>query len=227
MIIQLKNVNKTYNGWGGNVQALVNANVSIRKGESTVIVGKSGSGKSTLLNIISGIDSCESGEVWINNSPLHSLSENQLANWRGKNVGIVFQNFQLMPTLSALDNVTFPMDLVGTISKNERYKRAEKLLADVGLADKIKKFPNQLSGGEIQRVAIARALANDPPVILADEPTGNLDSQTGDRIYQLFQSLIELGKTLVIVTHENITNRNFAKVIEIKDGKIINHSNEI
>lgn len=225
MMIQLKKVNKIYQGMGGGVHALVDADISIGKGESTVIIGKSGSGKSTLLNIIAGIDRCESGQVMINNTPLHTLNENALAKWRGKNIGIVFQNFQLIPTLSAADNVLFPMDLVNVISKKDRKARARNLLAEVGLEDKINKFPNELSGGEIQRVAIARALANDPPIILADEPTGNLDSNTGDRIYQLFQSLINRGKTLLVVTHENISSRNFAKVIMIQDGKIINNEN--
>jgi putative ABC transport system ATP-binding protein len=224
-MIQLKKVNKTYKGMAGDVHALIDTTISIAKGESTVIVGKSGSGKSTLLNIISGIDRAESGEVIINDAPLHTLNENELSKWRGKNVGVVFQSFQLMPTLSALDNVLFPMDLVNIIPKNKRKERAKKLLADVGLGDKVNKFPNELSGGEIQRVAIARALANDPPIILADEPTGNLDSKTGDQIYGLFQSLIDMGKNLVIVTHENVSSRNFAKLITIKDGEIIKTNN--
>jgi putative ABC transport system ATP-binding protein len=224
-MIQLKKVNKTYKGMAGDVHALIDTTISIAKGESTVIVGKSGSGKSTLLNIISGIDRAESGEVIINDAALHTLNENELSKWRGKNVGVVFQSFQLMPTLSALDNVLFPMDLVNIIPKNKRKERAKKLLADVGLGDKVNKFPNELSGGEIQRVAIARALANDPPIILADEPTGNLDSKTGDQIYGLFQSLIDMGKNLVIVTHENVSSRNFAKLITIKDGEIIKTKN--
>lgn len=226
-MIQLKKVNKTYNGLGGQVHALIDADVFIARGESTGIIGKSGSGKSTLLNIISGIDRCESGEVLINNSSLHTMGENELAKWRGRNIGIVFQHFQLMPTLSALDNVLFPMDLVQVIPVKTRKERAQRLLSDVGLGEKMHKFPNELSGGEIQRVAIARALANDPPIILADEPTGNLDTQNGNRIYQLFQSLMEQGKTLVIVTHENISHRNFAKIITIQDGLILHPTHAI
>lgn len=221
-MIELKKVNKTYKGLGGEVHALIEADLFIGKGESTVIVGKSGSGKSTLLNIISGIDRSERGEVLINHSALHTMGENELARWRGLTIGIVFQHFQLMPTLSALDNVLFPMDLVQVIPVKARKKRAIQLLSDVGLAEKAHKFPNELSGGEIQRVAIARALANDPPIILADEPTGNLDTQNGNRIYQLFQSLIQQGKTLVVVTHENISHRNFSKVVTIQDGSILN-----
>ena len=224
-MIQLEKVNKIYKGMAGDVHALIDADLTIAKGESTVIVGKSGSGKSTLLNIISGIDRAETGEVIVNGTPLHTLGENELSKWRGKNVGVVFQSFQLIPTLSALDNVLFPMDLVNIIPKKQRRERAKKLLTDVGLGDKVNKFPNELSGGEIQRVAIARSLANDPPIVLADEPTGNLDSKTGDQIYGLFQSLIEMGKNLVIVTHENVSSRNFAKLITIKDGEIINTHN--
>ena len=221
-MIQLDKVNKIYKGMAGDVHALIDADLTIAKGESTAIVGKSGSGKSTLLNIISGIDRAETGEVIINGTPLHTLGENELSKWRGKNVGVVFQSFQLIPTLSALDNVLFPMDLVNVIPKKQRKERAKKLLTDVGLGDKVNKFPNELSGGEIQRVAIARSLANDPPIVLADEPTGNLDSKTGDQIYGLFQSLIEMGKNLVIVTHENVGSRNFSKLITLKDGEIIN-----
>ena len=221
-MIQLDKVNKIYKGMAGDVHALIDADLTIAQGESTVIVGKSGSGKSTLLNIISGIDRAETGEVIINGTPLHTLGENELSKWRGKNVGVVFQSFQLIPTLSALDNVLFPMDLVNVIPKKQRKERAKKLLTDVGLGDKVNKFPNELSGGEIQRVAIARSLANDPPIVLADEPTGNLDSKTGDQIYGLFQSLIEMGKNLVIVTHENVSSRNFSKLITLKDGEIIN-----
>ena len=221
-MIQLDKVNKIYKGMPGDVHALIDADLTIAQGESTVIVGKSGSGKSTLLNIISGIDRAETGEVIINGTPLHTLGENDLSKWRGKNVGVVFQSFQLIPTLSALDNVLFPMALVNVIPKKQRKERAKKLLTDVGLGDKVNKFPNELSGGEIQRVAIARSLANDPPIVLADEPTGNLDSKTGDQIYGLFQSLIAMGKNLVIVTHENVSSRNFSKLITLKDGEIIN-----
>jgi putative ABC transport system ATP-binding protein len=221
-MIQLKNVNKVYKGVAGDVHALKNASVNIQKGESVFIIGKSGSGKSTLLNIISGIDRCESGEVYINNTALHQLTESELSKWRGKNIGVVFQSYQLMPTLTALDNVIFPMDLVNVIPKKERKNRAANLLSDVGLADKVQKYPNELSGGEIQRVAIARALANDPPIILADEPTGNLDTKTSEQVYALFDSLIQMGKNLVIVTHENIEGKKFSQVITIKDGQILN-----
>ena len=226
-MIQLTKVNKTYHGLGGQVHALIDTDLFIAPGASTVIIGKSGSGKSTLLNIIAGIDRCEQGEVLINGAALHVMGENALAKWRGHSIGIVFQNFQLMPTLSALDNVLFPMDLVQVIPAKARKTRAQQLLSDVGLAAKMHKFPNELSGGEIQRVAIARALANDPPIILADEPTGNLDTQNSDRIYQLFESLVQQGKTLVIVTHENISHRNFTQVITLQDGIILHSTHSI
>jgi putative ABC transport system ATP-binding protein len=219
-IIRLENVSKTYRGLAGDVKALIGANLSIQRGESTVVIGKSGSGKSTLLNVISGIDRPESGSLLVNGTALHSLSENELARWRGKNVGIVFQSYQLIPTLSALDNILFPMDLVGVIQPRERKERAMNLLKEVGLAEKFKKFPHELSGGEGQRVAIARALANDPALILADEPTGNLDSQTGEQIYKLFQSQKAKGKNLVIVTHEHIRERNYDHVFQMQDGRL-------
>ena len=217
-MIQLNNINKIYDGLAGKVHALKDVTLQIEQGESTVIIGKSGSGKSTLLNILSGIDRPQSGELLINGQNLLALNENQLAQWRGKNVGVVFQFYQLLPTLSALDNILFAMDMVNSIPKKERKQRALSLLGEVELAEKAHKFPNELSGGEVQRVAIARALANDPPIIIADEPTGNLDSKTGEQIYALFQRLIEKGKNLIIVTHEDISKRKFDRVIIIRDG---------
>jgi putative ABC transport system ATP-binding protein len=225
-MIHLKGVNKTYKGLAGNVQALINIDLHIAKGESVVVIGKSGSGKSTLLNIISGIDRPDSGELLINGTALHTLQESELAKWRGKNIGIVFQSYQLIPTLSAIDNVLFPMDLVSMIPPRERKQRATELLDNVGLGAKLKKFPNELSGGEAQRVAIARSLANDPPIVMADEPTGNLDSKTGDQIYQLFENLKKQGKNMIIVTHEHIRERNFEKIIQLQDG-LLKNENEL
>jgi putative ABC transport system ATP-binding protein len=160
----------------------------------------------------------------IKGESLNTLNESRLAQWRGKNIGIVFQFYQLLPTLSAMDNVLFAMDLVSVIPANKRKERAAHLLDQVGLGHKLKKFPNELSGGEVQRVAIARALANDPPILIADEPTGNLDTATGNQIYHLFNRLSAQGKTLIIVTHENISERNFDRVIHITDG-ILQHEN--
>ncbi len=219
-MIELENVDKLYTSAGGDVLALSKTNLKITKGENVVIVGKSGSGKSTLLNVISGIDRPSSGKVVVNDQNLNELKENELALWRGENVGIVFQFHQLLPTISALDNVLFAMSLVGKISKSERISKARQHLEDVGLADKAKKFPNELSGGERQRVAIARALANSPTLIIADEPTGNLDSKTGDQIDELFKNLNENGTTLLTVTHANINNKDFDRVVQIEDGML-------
>lgn len=221
-MIQLNKINKMYDGLAGKVHALKDVTLQIGKGESTVIIGKSGSGKSTLLNILSGIDRPQSGELTINGENLLVLNENQLAKWRGKNVGVVFQFYQLLPTLSAMDNIVFAMDMVNSIPKKDRKQRALSLLAEVELAEKAHKFPNELSGGEVQRVAIARALANDPPIIIADEPTGNLDSKTGEQIYAVFQRLKDKGKNLIIVTHEDISKRKFDHVITIQDGVLNN-----
>lgn len=219
-MINLQQVNKTYKGTAGDVRALVDVNLTIAIGESVVVIGKSGSGKSTLLNVISGIDRPESGVLEIAGVNLQQLNESQLSTWRGRAVGIVFQGYQLIPTLSALDNVMFPMDLVGVIAKSLRKERALKLLEDVGLADKAPKFPHELSGGEGQRVAIARALANDPAIILADEPTGNLDSATSDQVYLLFRQLKAQGKVLVVVTHEQNRETQFDRVIRVRDGQL-------
>lgn len=217
-MIQLRKVNKIYQSPGGDVHALKNADLDINKGDNVVVIGKSGSGKSTLLNVLSGIDRPSSGDIVVDGQSLNALKENELALWRGQHIGIVFQFYQLFPTLSAKDNVLFAMDLVSKISKLERKAKAEYHLEAVGLADKLKKFPNELSGGERQRVAIARALANDPMLVIADEPTGNLDSKTGAQVNQLFQSLNDQGTTLITVTHANIADRNFDKVVHIQDG---------
>lgn len=220
-MIKLNKINKIYDSLAGKVHALRDTDLQINKGESVAIIGKSGSGKSTLLNIISGIDRPEGGTIEVAGVALNELNESELAAWRGQNVGIVFQFYQLFPTLSALDNVLFSMDLVNVIPKKERKARALHLLEQVELSDKAKKFPNELSGGEKQRVAIARALANDPPIVVADEPTGNLDSKTGEQIHQLFQALHDAGKTIIIVTHENLSERRFDRVIPIKDGSLM------
>jgi putative ABC transport system ATP-binding protein len=217
-MIHLQAVNKIYTGAGGDVHALKEVELSIGAGENVVVAGKSGSGKSTLIHVIAGIDRPSSGAVVVNKQHLNELRENELALWRGKNIGIVFQFYQLLPTLSAMDNILFAMDLVNKIPAGERKTKAERHLEEVGLSDKRRKFPNELSGGERQRVAIARALANDPTLLLADEPTGNLDSKTGDQIHQLFKTLNDRGTTLVTVTHADISGKTFDKVIHIQDG---------
>jgi len=183
------------------------------------VVGPSGSGKSTLLNLISGIDKPTAGRVVVGGVEVSALDENALARWRGEHVGIVFQFFQLLPTLTALENVMLPMQFRGKFPGQQR-ERAMAALARVGLADRADQLPAELSGGEQQRVAIARALANDPPILLADEPTGNLDSETGERIVALLAGLHQQGKTIVLVTHEDTLARAAGRVLRMQDGRI-------
>jgi putative ABC transport system ATP-binding protein len=217
-MIELKSISKTYKGYGGNYPALSHINLTIEEGDYLIVMGKSGSGKSTLLNILSGIDRPDEGSLLFRGSPLEQLSESSISKWRGRHVGIVFQFYQLLPSLTAQDNLLFAMELVGVIPKQERKHRVRDLLTRVGLEGKFEKFPHQLSGGERQRVAIARALANDPPLLIADEPTGNLDSITSQAIHQIFEQLNKSGKTIVQVTHENVTDRPFNKLYHMKDG---------
>ena len=185
------------------------------------IVGKSGSGKSTLLNLIAGIDRPSSGKLMVNNTNLGELKENRLAAWRGKNVGLVFQFFQLMPTLTVAENVMLPMDFVGSIPPRQRRARALELLERVDVARHADKLPATLSGGEQQRVAIARAMANDPSVLLADEPTGNLDSHTAAAIFDLFASLARNDKTVMLVTHERDFASRVSRIVELADGALV------
>lgn len=199
-----------------------NINLEIERGDFVAIIGKSGSGKSTLLNMLTGIDRPTSGQVWVGPTALHRLSESRMALWRGENVGIVFQFFQLLPTLSLLDNVMLPMDFANRFTPRERKTRALELLELVGLRAHSAKLPAALSGGEQQRVAIARALANDPPLLVADEPTGNLDSGTADSIFNMFLQLSAQGKTIVMVTHDNDLARRATRTIVVADGEIVN-----
>lgn len=217
-MIVLKNISKTYKGYGGDYPALSNINLTIEQGDFLMVLGKSGSGKSTLLNILSGIDRPDEGTFTFKGNALEHFSESEISRWRGRNVGIVFQFYQLLPSLTARDNLLFAMELVAVVPKQERKQRVQNLLSVVGLQGKFNKFPHQLSGGERQRVAIARALANDPPILLADEPTGNLDSVTSKEIQDLFGELNQSGKTIVQVTHENVTGLSFNKLYYMKDG---------
>jgi len=219
--IKLDNVSKYFTSNAGRFDALKNINLKISKGEYISIVGKSGSGKSTLLNMLTGIDHPSSGVVTIESTELHSLNETNLARWRGANIGIVFQFFQLIPTLSVQENILIALDFVNVIPEREKKERAMMLLDQVGISEHKDKFPAALSGGQQQRATIARALANDPPVIVADEPTGNLDDKTSQIVHALFEMMVSAGKTVIIVTHENISNSKYDRVISLRDGKIV------
>lgn len=219
-LIELKNVGKTYKNAAGEYLALDRIDLSLDRGEYLAVVGKSGSGKSTLINMITGIDRPTGGEIYVAGTAVHGLTESQAAVWRGRNVGLVFQFFQLLPTLTALENIMLPMDFCKTYPPGERKARALRLLEQVDVAVHADKMPTALSGGERQRVAIARALANDPPLIVADEPTGNLDSKSADAIYALFDSLVAGGKTLVVVSHDPNIAQRASSVITIADGRI-------
>lgn len=223
-LISLRRVFKTYASPSGDFTALKEVNLQVQKGEFAAIVGKSGSGKSTLINVITGIDSPTSGEVFVASTAIHSLNQEQLAIWRGKNVSVIFQFFQLLPTLTVAENVMLPMDFCHTYPARERRERAVALLSKVGIAEQADKLPSDLSGGQQQRAAIARALANDPPILVADEPTGNLDSHTTDVVLNLFAELASEGKTVVMVTHERDLSRYFTRSILLSDGAIVSNT---
>jgi ABC-type lipoprotein export system ATPase subunit len=221
-IVDLRNVNKSYKTAVGDYPALKNINLQINAGEFVSIIGKSGSGKSTLLNMITGIDHPTNGEVFINGTAVHKMGEDKMARWRGINLGIVFQFFQLLPVISVIENIMLPMDFCRTYPVGERRDRAMKLLELVELTEHAHKLPTALSGGQQQRVAIARALANDPPLIIADEPTGNLDSKTAESIFALFNNLVAQGKTIIIVTHDSGLAKRTHRTALIADGEIVN-----
>jgi len=221
-LIDLRKIDKFYKTAAGDFPALKNVDLQIDAGEFVSVIGKSGSGKSTLLNMITGIDRPSAGEVYVNDTAVHELNENRMARWRGNNLGIVFQFFQLLPTISVIENVMLPMDFCRTYSMRQREKRALELLELVELADHAYKLPTALSGGQQQRVAIARALANDPPIVIADEPTGNLDSKTADSVFQLFKNLVAQGKTIIIVTHDSGLAKRTSRTALIADGEIVN-----
>jgi len=219
-LIELNNVSKWFETGTRKFNALKEINLTINKGEYIAVVGKSGSGKSTLLNMLTGIDHPSNGSVVINGTEINGLNETKLSQWRGKNIGIVFQFFQLIPTLTIQENLILAMDFVNVIPKKERDERAKSLLKKMGISDQLKKLPSALSGGEQQRAAIARALVNNPPILVADEPTGNLDSKTTEIIDDLFSEFVKEGKTVIVVTHEKELSLDYDRIIEIKDGVI-------
>jgi putative ABC transport system ATP-binding protein len=225
-LIVLRNVTKAYDVADGKFVALKGIDMQVGAGEFVAVVGKSGSGRSTLINMITGIDNPTSGEVWVTSTPVHELDQEQLAVWRGRNVGVVFQFFQLLPTLTVAENIVLPMDFCNTFPQRERTARAMSLLEKVGIAEQADKLPTNLSGGQQQRAAIARALANDPQILVADEPTGNLDSHTSDAVMQLFADLAAEGKTVVMVTHERDLSRYFTRTIMLSDGVIISNKEQ-
>jgi len=221
-LVDLHQVVKTYESPSGPFTALQDINLSVQAGEFVAVVGKSGSGKTTLLNVLAGIDRPTSGEIWVAGTPVHSLSESQLAEWRGRTIGLVFQFFQLLPTLTVAENVMLPMDFVKIIPAAERRSKALELLDRVGIRDQADKLPASLSCGEQQRAAIARAQVNDPPILLADEPTGNLDEHTGTSVLELFANLNADGRTIIMVTHERDISRYACRQVTLVDGRIAN-----
>ena len=219
--IEIRDVVKSYPLGGGQVVAVDRVSMDVAEGEFVAVVGRSGSGKTTLLNLLAGIDRPTSGEVTVEGAELGSLSESDLATWRGGRVGLVFQFFQLLPTLTVAENVMLPMDFADLIPGGARRSRAQDLLERVGIGDQADKMPSTLSGGQQQRAAIARALANDPPLLLADEPTGNLDSATAGAVLDLFADLNADGRTIVVVTHETDIRSVVGRQVTLKDGRIV------
>ena len=220
-LIDVRAVVKRFETAAGVFTALKGVNLRVNPGEFVAVVGKSGSGKSTLINMISGIDRPSEGGVFVAGEAVHTYTEGQLARWRGRQLGIIFQFFQLLPTLSLLENVMLPMDFAGRYAPRERPARALELLGRVGVAQHAGKLPSAVSGGEQQRAAIARALANDPPILVADEPTGNLDSKTAQSVFALFESLVAAGKTILMVTHDPDLARRVERTVMLADGEII------
>jgi putative ABC transport system ATP-binding protein len=223
-LIELRQVVKTYEGEAGAFMALDDVDLQVDPGEFVAVIGKSGSGKSTLINMITGIDKPTSGQVLVGDTAVHTLNEGQVAVWRGRQVGVVFQFFQLLPTLTVLENIMLPMDFCNMYKTRQREERAMHLLEQVEMADHAYKLPTSISGGEQQRVAIARAMANDPPILTADEPTGNLDSATSESIFNLFEDLVANGKTILMVTHDTDLARRVTRTVLLVDGQIVDEN---
>jgi putative ABC transport system ATP-binding protein len=223
-LIEISSLVKVYDTGEVPFTALKGIDLTVREGEFVGLIGKSGSGKTTLINMITGIDRPTSGEIHVDGTPVHALGENRLAIWRGRTVGVVFQFFQLLPTLTVVENVMLPMDFCGVHAPRERHGYAMALLESVEMADQARKLPAALSGGQQQRVAIARALANDPPLLAADEPTGTLDSVTAEAVFGLFEKLVAEGKTIVMVTHDDDLASRVTRALHVRDGEIVEES---
>jgi putative ABC transport system ATP-binding protein len=220
-MIDLRGVSKAYETDAGPFLALKSIDLQVRPGEFLAVVGKSGSGKSTLINMFTGIDHPTAGEVIVAGTHIRELDEGQMAEWRGRHLGIVFQFFQLLPVLTIAENIMLPMDLAGMYGEAERRERALHLLDQVGMASAADQFPASLSGGQQQQAAIARALANDPPIVVADEPTGNLDSRMADTVFRMFEALVAKGKTILMVTHDEELAAQVERTVTLADGLIV------
>ena len=220
-LIILVDVEKAYRTPVGEFIALHEVSLQIGSGEFVAVVGKSGSGKSTLINMITGIDRPTSGEIWVEGTAIHKLAEGPMAEWRGRHIGVIFQFFQLLPMLSCIENVMLPMDFCNMFKPSQREARAMELLRQVDMESDAYKLPSEVSGGQQQRVAIARAMANDPPLLVADEPTGNLDSRTADSVFRLFEDMVDQGKTILMVTHDDELASRVTRKITLADGRIV------
>jgi putative ABC transport system ATP-binding protein len=226
-LIDLRNVVKSYNSLAGSVTALQGIDLQVHPGEFVVVTGKSGSGKTTLVNMVTGMDRSTSGEIWVDGAPLHNFSAEKSARLRGKTMGVVFQSFELLPTLTVLQNVMLPMDFARRYSLREMRARAMQLLEQVDISEHAKKMPTALSGGQQQRLAIARAMANDPAILVADEPTGSLDSATATAVIDLFADLARQGRTILLVTHDKDVARRGSRIITLADGTIVPQGDDI
>ena len=220
-LIELRKVVKTYNSLAGKVTALQGIDLQVYPGEFLVVAGKSGSGKTTLVNMVTGLDRSTSGEIWVAGAPLHRFSTEKAAKLRGKTMGVVFQSFELLPTLTVLQNVMLPMDFARRYSLREMRQRAMQVLEQVDIPEHARKLPTALSGGQQQRLAIARAMANDPAILVADEPTGSLDSATAAAVIDLFAGLIRQGRTILLVTHDKDVAKRGSRIITLTDGEIL------
>ncbi len=225
-LIDLRRVVKVYDGLGGRVRALNGIDLQVQAGEFVVLTGKSGSGKTTLVNMITALDRSTSGEIWVGGAPIHRYGLEKAAHWRGETLGVVFQTFELLPTLTVLQNVMLPMDFAQHHSLRDQYRRAMRLLEQVDIAEHARKLPAALSGGQQQRLAIARAMANDPHLLIADEPTGSLDSATAEAVIEIFADLRGQGHTIFMVTHDLDLARRGSRTLTLSDGVILDAAPE-